>query len=70
MINSIQSRTSVRLYKQQPIEHENLDCILQSVILSPSAKNFQPWQFVVVQQDKTLLQSIDSRLNAAQQVYA
>lgn len=58
MSNSIQTRISVRLYKQQPIEQEKIDAILQAAILAPSAKNFQPWRFVVVQQDKALIQGI------------
>ena len=58
MLNSIQTRTSVRLYKQQPIEREKLDAILQSAILAPSGKNGQPWRFVIVQRDKTLIRDI------------
>ncbi|MCM1368163.1 MAG: nitroreductase family protein [Roseburia sp.] len=58
MIEMLQSRTSFRLYKKQPIEQEKLDTILQSAILAPSAKNIQPWRFVVVQQDKELLHNI------------
>ncbi len=57
-METIQSRTSVRLYKKQPIEQEKLDTILQSAILAPSGKNIQPWRFVVVHQDKSLLQRI------------
>ncbi len=58
MLNLIQSRTSVRLYKKQSIEQEKLDAILQCAILAPSAKNIQPWRFVVVQQDKQLIHNI------------
>ena len=58
MLNLIQSRTSVRLYKKQSIEQEKLDAILQCAILAPSAKNIQPWRFVVVQQDKALIRDI------------
>ena len=58
MLNSIVSRISVRVYAKQPIEQGRLDCILQSALLAPSAKNCQPWRFVVVQQDKALIQSI------------
>lgn len=57
-MNTIQSRTSVRLYKNQTISREDIDAILQSAILAPSAKNFQPWRFVVVQQDKESILSI------------
>ncbi len=58
MLKSIQTRTSVRLYKKQSIEQEKLDSILQSATLAPSAKNIQPWRFVVVQQDKQLIHNI------------
>ncbi len=58
MLKDIQSRTSVRFYKKQPIEQEKLNEILQFASLAPSGKNIQPWRFLVVQQDKSLLQSI------------
>ncbi|MDE7164130.1 MAG: nitroreductase family protein [Clostridiales bacterium] len=54
----IRERASVRIYKQQQIEQEKLDCILQSALLAPSAKNCQPWRFVVAQKDKVLIKSI------------
>ncbi len=60
MLKDIQTRTSVRLYKQQPIEQDKLDIILQSGILAPSAKNVQPWRFFVVQQDKELINSLSN----------
>ena len=49
---------SIRLFKQQHIAKDDLDSILQSAILAPSGKNSQPWRFVVVQQDKALINSI------------
>ncbi len=58
MQTTIQFRTSVRLYKNQTISREDVDSILQSAILAPSAKNIQPWRFVVVQQDKQLIHNI------------
>lgn len=58
MNKSILNRNSVRQYKQKPIEQEKLDRILQSAILAPSAKNIQPWRFVVVQHDKTLIHDV------------
>ncbi len=57
-MNVIKSRTSVRQYAQKPVEREKLDEILQSAILAPSAKNIQPWRFVVVQRDKRLIESV------------
>lgn len=60
MQTTIQFRTSVRLYKNQTISREDVDSIVQSAILAPSAKNIQPWRFVVVQQEKVLINSISS----------
>ncbi len=58
MLKFIASRTSVRDYAEKPIEREKLDDILQAAVLAPSAKNCQPWRFVVVQKDKELLHDI------------
>ena len=48
-MNSIFERTSVRKYTDAPIEKEKLDLILRAGFCAPSAHNFQPWEFVVVQ---------------------
>ena len=58
LLEIITNRTSVRQYKQQPIETDKLNTILNSAILAPSGKNGQTWRFVVVQQDKTLIHNI------------
>ncbi len=57
-MNYIQSRMSVRLYRNEVIGQEQLNSILNSALFAPSAKNFQPWRFVVVQQDKQLIHNI------------
>lgn len=48
MISEIQSRRSIRRYKQTPIPREMVEAVLQAGILAPSSKNRQPWRFVVV----------------------
>lgn len=58
MLDLIKTRESIRLYKKSIIEQDKLDSILQCAILAPSAKNIQPWRFVVVQQDKALIRDI------------
>ncbi len=58
MQGSLSDRTSVRIYGKRPVEQEKLDEILSAAILAPSAKNIQPWRFVVVQKDKTLITNI------------
>jgi nitroreductase len=42
-------RRSIRAFEQQPIPADDLDAILDTVRLAPSAFNVQPWRFVVVQ---------------------
>jgi len=52
--NAIGSRFSVRKFKNIPVEHEKLNQILEAARLTPSAVNFQPWHFIVVQQPENL----------------
>jgi nitroreductase len=45
---AIRTRKSVRSYRDQPVEQEKLDRILEAGRLAPSASNRQEWRFVVV----------------------
>jgi len=49
LLNCIKERYSVRKFKDKPIEQEKLDVILKAAQLAPSARNVQPWKFVVIQ---------------------
>jgi len=51
VLDVIRERRSVRAYKKDPIPEESLRRILEAARLAPSGKNFQPWKFVVVQDD-------------------
>jgi nitroreductase len=48
VLNSIKKRFSVRKFKDKKIEHEKLDEILEAARMAPSARNVQPWKFVVI----------------------
>lgn len=50
----INQRFSVRKYKSEPVEREKLLRILEAGRLAPSAVNFQPWHFLVIQLPKNL----------------
>ena len=54
----IQKRRSIRKYLPKKVEKEILKKILQQGILAPSAKNGQPWRFVVIQEDENLKNEI------------
>ena len=41
-------RRSIRAFDQRPIPAEDLEAILETVRLAPSAFNVQPWRFVIV----------------------
>ena len=48
VLNSIKERFSVRKFKDQKIEQEKMDEVLEATIMAPSARNVQPWKFVVI----------------------
>jgi nitroreductase len=46
--DAIRARRNVRNYADRPITDEHLDQILEAGRRSPSANNWQPWDFVLV----------------------
>jgi len=51
-LDAIAARRSIRKFKDTPIPDETLRAILTAATQAPSAKNRQPWRFVVVQGEK------------------
>ena len=49
MIREIENRRSIRKYKPDEIERKLIEEIIYSASLAPSAKNRQPWKFIVYQ---------------------
>jgi len=47
-IENIMTRTSIRKYKDQPVEQEKIDIMLKAAMAAPTAMNRQPWHYVVV----------------------
>ena len=52
VLEAIAARRSIRKFKDEPIPDEAIQTILTAAIQAPSAKNRQPWRFVVVKGDK------------------
>jgi nitroreductase len=46
---AIKQRRSIRRFKEQPIPRELIEQLLHAATLAPSAKNSQPWRFIVLQ---------------------
>ena len=53
-LEAIHTRRSIRKYTGQPIAPQVLEQLLAAAMLAPSARNEQPWEFVVVQNRDTL----------------
>lgn len=53
----IMSRTSVRSFLDQPVEHKKIDMLLHAGMAAPSACNKQPWHLAVID-DRKLLDQI------------
>jgi nitroreductase len=54
MIDILRQRRSIRTYLDKPIEPENIDLLKEAVLRSPSSRNFNPWQFVFVDDKPTI----------------
>ena len=56
----INTRKSVRKYKSDPVPEDALKRILEAGRLAPSAKNIQPWHFIVVREPAVKQKLIDA----------
>ena len=57
VLNNILERTSIRSYQDQSVEEEKIEKLLRAGMAAPTAKNKQPWHFIVVT-EKDLLQKL------------
>lgn len=60
MLELILRRQSERKYKENPVEQEKLDRVLEAARMAPSACNAQPWKFVVATDKEVLSQLADA----------
>jgi nitroreductase len=56
-LEAIHTRRSIRKYQDKPVPEELLRRVLAAGMAAPSARNAQPWQFVVID-DRQLLAEI------------
>lgn len=48
----LRTRRSIRRFRPQAVEREKIETIIDCARLAPSANNLQPWEFVVVTDQK------------------
>lgn len=56
-----QHRRSIRKYKEQAVEPEKIEQILQAGLMAPAGKRLNPWEFVVVTDHEVLTQMASCR---------
>jgi nitroreductase len=57
MIDLLRKRRSIRVYEDKKIEPEKLEILKEALVRSPSSRNINPWEFVIVD-DKELLKKL------------
>jgi nitroreductase len=56
-LEAIHKRRSIRQYTQEAVDEELIQKLLAAAMQAPSARNQQPWQFVVID-DRSILEQI------------
>ena len=54
VMQNIMTRTSVRKFKQQPVEDAKIEALLRAGMAAPTANDMQPWHFVVLKDQKSI----------------
>jgi nitroreductase len=52
LLEAIRTRRSIRKYKKEPVPEEMLKQVLEAGRWAPSANNSQPWNFIVLRDEK------------------
>ena len=54
VLENIMTRTSIRKFKQQPVEDAKIETLLRAGMAAPTSGNMQPWHFVVLKDKKDI----------------
>ncbi len=57
VLEAILTRRSIRKFQNQPVPEELVEKLLRAAMSAPSARNSQPWQFVVIA-DRQILRKV------------
>lgn len=62
VLDAIRQRRATRHYTSRPVGEKIVHALLDAAVMAPSARDLQPWSFVVVQ-DPKLLKQISDKAN-------
>lgn len=63
-IQAIQTRRSIRAYKNKKVPKELINKIVECGLLAPSSKNSQPWKFFVIENKEKIKQLAEILINS------
>lgn len=55
LIDLLRSRRSVRKFQDKPVEPEKVELLVEAALRSPSSRGFNPWEFVVVNDQELIV---------------
>lgn len=58
----VEERRSIRHFNKKELTKETIEKILQAGVLAPSARNRQPWEFIVIKDDQNQKEDIANYL--------
>jgi nitroreductase len=54
MLEAIRDRRSIRKYKAEPVSLKMMEALVRAAMQAPTARNLQPWEFVVTSRQDVL----------------
>ena len=63
VLDNIAARTSIRHYTEERLTDAEIETLLRAGMAAPTARNLQPWQFVVVTDSTVAAQMTTGRVN-------
>lgn len=68
VLENIMTRTSIRKFKQQPVEDTKIETLLRAGMAAPTSGNMQPWHFVVLKDKKDIEKYAESNKYHAEDI--
>jgi nitroreductase len=62
----IQKRRSIRKFLEKPIEGEKIDMLVEAALRSPSSRGRNPWEFIVVTEQRLLEKLSKAKQNGSE----
>ncbi|PLX92705.1 MAG: NAD(P)H-dependent dehydrogenase/reductase [Desulfuromonas sp.] len=65
MIEILRQRRSIRAFQDKPVEPEKKALLIEALLRSPSSRNFQPWEFILVEDRQQLKKMAEAKAHGA-----